>query len=408
MKKLICVMLSLVIMLGAIPKVTAAEDVVIKYAVAPQFDDAKSFREGLAAVKKNNTWGFIDKTGKMIIKAQYIDVSYFSEGLAAVQKSHNGTWGYIDKQGKLIIKDQFNFVGLFHEGVAVVMKDGKYGYINKSGKMTINPQFVQAYEFSEGLAAVKKKDGKFNYIDKTGKIVIETQFDKVGTFKNGMAMVGNKIVVNHKADDTNISDTTKKNNPLLTEVANYLGYTEEYIKKISDALEDTLYDEYKIGFINKKGELVIKLQYESSIILDYNFGEEGLASVKKDGKYGFVDKNGEMAIEPVWDYVSNFSEGLAILKHGSIFFPTYCIINFKTDVIKKVTGCFELFDFKEGLAIFSIFSKGDIVYGFINENCKIEINVTFEAAKSFSEGLAAVKEYKGKWGYISNPINPLK
>src|SRR5580692_10691799 len=35
-------------------------------------------------------WGFIDKTGHMIIKPQYEDVRQFSEGLAGVKK--DGLW----------------------------------------------------------------------------------------------------------------------------------------------------------------------------------------------------------------------------------------------------------------------------------------------------------------------------
>jgi len=37
-----------------------------KYAITPQFDEAGSFEEGLAAVRSENKWGYIDKDGKYI------------------------------------------------------------------------------------------------------------------------------------------------------------------------------------------------------------------------------------------------------------------------------------------------------------------------------------------------------
>lgn len=54
---------------------------------------AENFSEGLAAVKINGKWGFIDKTGKMVIPATFSGAKDFSEGLAAVEI--NGKWGYI-------------------------------------------------------------------------------------------------------------------------------------------------------------------------------------------------------------------------------------------------------------------------------------------------------------------------
>ncbi|APA52029.1 hypothetical protein BLD35_02145 [Campylobacter coli] len=38
---------------------------------------------------------------------------------------------------------------------------------------------------------------------------------------------------------------------------------------------------------------------------------EGLAKVELNRKYGFMDKNGKIVIEPKFDGVGNFSEGLA-------------------------------------------------------------------------------------------------
>ena len=44
------------------------------------------------------TWGFIDKTGKMVIPDKYDNVDHFEEGVAQV--SVGKKIGYIDKEGK--------------------------------------------------------------------------------------------------------------------------------------------------------------------------------------------------------------------------------------------------------------------------------------------------------------------
>jgi hypothetical protein len=45
----------------------------------------------------------------------------------------DGKYGYIDKTGKIVIKPQFDFAESFSEGLAWVSISGKDGYINKTG-----------------------------------------------------------------------------------------------------------------------------------------------------------------------------------------------------------------------------------------------------------------------------------
>ncbi|HEU0137527.1 MAG TPA: WG repeat-containing protein, partial [Flavobacterium sp.] len=53
--------------------------------VSPFFDKAESFSEGLAAVEIDNRWGFIDKSGNIIIAPQFdLVIRGFSEGIAFV------------------------------------------------------------------------------------------------------------------------------------------------------------------------------------------------------------------------------------------------------------------------------------------------------------------------------------
>jgi len=112
-----------------------------------------------------------DSSKNNISQPQFDNVSSFStEGLAAVKKAEK--YGYIDKTGKIIIQPQFDDAYSFHEGLAKVTRDKKYEFIDKTGKITIQPQFDYADSFKEGLAQVKK-DGKSCYIDKTGKITIQ-------------------------------------------------------------------------------------------------------------------------------------------------------------------------------------------------------------------------------------------
>ncbi|ECC1273812.1 WG repeat-containing protein, partial [Campylobacter coli] len=53
----------------------------------------------------------------------------------------NGRWGFIDRSGKFVIKPKFDSIWDFSEGLAKVKLNGKYGFIDKSGKIVIEPKF---------------------------------------------------------------------------------------------------------------------------------------------------------------------------------------------------------------------------------------------------------------------------
>ncbi len=55
------------------------------FPIAPTFEEADSFSEGLARVKTGGKWGYIDKQGKLVIEPKLDEAERFSDGLALVR-----------------------------------------------------------------------------------------------------------------------------------------------------------------------------------------------------------------------------------------------------------------------------------------------------------------------------------
>jgi hypothetical protein len=91
--------------------------------IAPQFTGATRFSEGLASVqtavrvgnKTEYLWGYIDKSGRFVIKPQFISPGVFVNGLAhqtisefwgipAPSPGFHNEWGYINRAGKYVWK----------------------------------------------------------------------------------------------------------------------------------------------------------------------------------------------------------------------------------------------------------------------------------------------------------------
>ena len=141
----------------------------------------------------------------------------------------------------------------------------------------------------------------------------------------------------------------------------------------------------KYGYVDKSGHEVIPCKY------DYagNF-REGLAIFEKDDKWGYIDKKGREVIPCKYDRTFNFSEGLAIVEKDD-----------KSGFIDKegreVIPC--MYDaagsFSEGLA----YVEKDDKWGFIDKEGREVIPCKYDDAGSFSDGLACVKKYD-KYGFI--------
>lgn len=155
-----------------------------KVVITPQFFVAQDFAEGLAAVRVEETnesmYGYIDRTGHIVIAPRFHQAGPFSEGLAAVETSARVVgnqvadiaWGYVDKTGAIRIPDKYDFAGEFSEGLArVANKLGEsMGYIDHNGKVIIPLKYNQAWDFSEGLGVVCSD--KCVYIDRSGAVVL--------------------------------------------------------------------------------------------------------------------------------------------------------------------------------------------------------------------------------------------
>ncbi|WP_235595316.1 WG repeat-containing protein [Leptospira weilii] len=303
-----------------------------KFIIPSQFDNARSFSEGLAAVQIGKKWGFIDKTGNFAIPPRFHYAYSFSEGLAAVQiceegGDNGGCWkwkyGFIDKTGNFIIPPQFYSADSFSEGLALIdfceMGQGRkcrYGYIDKTGNFVIQPQFYSAYSFLGGLASVQI-GGKWGMVNKEGDIVIRPQFENSIFFsEEGLASV--QICETGPEHKCRYEYIDKTGNFVIQppQFKNTDSFSE-------DLVPASIHGQY--GYMDKTGNFVIQPQFYNA-----NYFSEGLASVKmcvkrepgqgcSELKYGYIDKTGNFVIQPQFDIASHFSGGLALAVRNQIW-----------------------------------------------------------------------------------------
>ena len=151
-----------------------------------------NFAEGLAAVRIDGKFGFVNEEMELVIPAIYDEAEAFCGGVAMVRK--DGKWGAVDQTGQLTVPLIYDFLRIafsYDSGLAWYYKDGKLGYVHKSGKEITPPIYDFSFHqcgssmadsnYMNGLAMVER-DGKFGYIDEAGTEVIPVIYDQAIPF----------------------------------------------------------------------------------------------------------------------------------------------------------------------------------------------------------------------------------
>lgn len=268
----------------------------------------------------------------------------------------------------------------------IPIKSGeKWGFIDKNGHYVINPQFLFADYFREGIAWVMSLEGQIGFIDKEGKYIIPAIYKDGSPFSEGLAFVvpegGYPTCIDKNGETKFILKQAK------------------YVFPFSDGLS-LFYvvdkeNKRKAGFVDQQGNVVIQPQYEYASSF-----HEGLAAVEENDKWGFINKEGKIVINPQFDEVGIFKNGLAFFYNGK----QYGYIDKEGNYV--INPQFDGADFfQDGLAAIKI---GELV-GFVDEKSALQINPQFEEAGRFNEGLAVIKQ-NNRFGYINKKglieINP--
>ena len=87
----------------------------------------------LFPVSEDSRWGYVDMQGRFVIAPRFERALGFSEGLARVRV--NGCWGYIDAAGNMLIPPRFDDARAFFGGVAPVLLEGRWCCIDPQGKV---------------------------------------------------------------------------------------------------------------------------------------------------------------------------------------------------------------------------------------------------------------------------------
>lgn len=371
----------------------------------------RDFSEGLLALREepNGKFGFVDTTGEFVIEPQFNSARNFAEGLAAVSwhdandKLHHG---FINRAGEVIIDMGDLRVRDFQQGVAVFIEPPnifRYGLIDREGNLLMklilaaiissednNPKI----EFNSERMPVKVLEpeeqtphsippewrGKWGYIDSQGNWAIEPQFTIAGEFSQGRA-----VIANEKENDP---DWWKRGtlidlegHPIETDRQNPKPMLQWWKTEFHEGLAAVGAENGKSGYIDRFGKWAIEPQFDGTL----NFSD-GLARITVNYKDGYINWSGEVVIFPQFDSADDFQDnGLARVRVGE----KSGLINRKGEYVlepKYIT----ISDFVDGIASIRLDDKKGAPSYFLNSDLEILFCPHWQGSVKSSEGLTPI------------------
>lgn len=328
-----------------------------KYAVVAKF------------VKKSSQkifYGFIDYTGKIVVPLIYSYASNVRGGFAMVslsKKRYTDDVGYqsgiIDVgSNKIVMPLEFNYetLAMFNNANGDITffcgaKKKKYSRLDEIHFYGKEGELLGVYDsykvYSDGYVVVKK-DGLYEVFDLNFNKVLPQKFSNVfsdgnNLFNEGKAsftLAGKLVFIDRHGNVLN-TPTTKSYSEIRKESFNrrvvrdgqYYGYIDENGKEITpiefteaNDFRSDLYATYKkgnsiyYGLIDYNGKIVVgccKYEYIDNFI-------EGLALVRREGKYGFINEQGKEVIPTKYKDCTYFNKGVAVCSYdGEINYEVY-------------------------------------------------------------------------------------
>jgi hypothetical protein len=256
-------------------------------------------------------------------------------------RNNRGLWGIAGSGGGIIIRCQYEKISTFYNDRAVVIKDGEIYAVDSSNNRLALLKEEGATDFgnySEGRIGILTPEG---WKQATSNLVVSgTAFEELGTFSNGHAAVKYQGKWGLLSSGSEWLIPNEYDGIIMDSLGRSYAQNAAFVKKGSSVylfangvLHDEAYDDAK------------------------PFRSSGYAAVKKNGKWGFINAQGDAVIGYLYDEAESFVGELAPVKLGEL-------------------------------------------WGYINRQEEIAIEPAFFQAKAFVSGSAPVLTEEG-WQFIT-------
>ena len=380
--------------------------------VNTQFDEVKYFSEGLAPVRKDDKWGYVNGNGEMVIPFLYDDADLFQDGFARVGlKSPGGSDQYayinkigqyvigplkaevyyngegkfrvsqenktslLDQNGKILLQCPGLWDGNFNDDMGIVYLNNQFGYIDKTGSLAILPQFDYAAEFNASRAIIAINN-LYGLINKDGNIVIQPVYHSMEQVTDNIFRVGN--------EQEKFGLIDKNGNMLMPVEAEWIN------NSVRDGL--ILFSKSKLyGILDEQAKVIVSPSCELITVLNRDF-----IIILNNGLYGVINSQSKPLIENDYSYLTYFEQRFIVEKDGQ-----YGLFDLKGNIVCSLKWDYYRWDHANKIGVVQKNGK----FGFADNNGNTVIPCIYEEVGDYFENDRTIVKINGAKGVIDKSGN---
>ena len=271
-----------------------------------EYKNVKILKEGYKneyiIVDENDNQGIISTSSTIIVVPTYKEIKYINSNEIYAAKIED-KWNLVNKKGEVINNNYDDYTYVKGDYV-IVQKEGKYGIITTEGTVKIEPTY-EDLQYAFSVYYIAKINSKYGIINTDNTSLIPLEYLNMTYWESKNIIIADKTETETVIFDSNL---TEKLNGLFV-------FKEEYIKARIDGLDkyytykfeekqvediltrNTLYvskKDGKYGFVDSQGNVVVNYIYDEA----KEQNQYGYSAIKQNGLWGSIDKGGKVVLEP--------------------------------------------------------------------------------------------------------------
>jgi len=288
-------------------------NIIIEPAFANIIAVDKDYTAGYIVVNSEGKYGLIDFNKTVILETKYQDIKQISANNMYVVKE-NDTYRIIDKTSNVILENIDGEIKEINGENIVIAKEGKYSVINKEGTVISTEQY-EDLENAYDDYYIAKKDNKYGIIKLPGEEVLGFLYEGLvyrkdaGFFEGDTGEIDADIISKEfKVVLKGIITDVNSNNGYFRIRINdeYKYYNLKFEEKNSAEIlvNNTLFltkKDGKYGYVDKENNVVVECKYDDAT----EQNEFGYSAVKLNGLWGAIDYQGKIVVEPKYTLINN-------------------------------------------------------------------------------------------------------
>ena len=280
-------------------------------------------------ITKDGKVGIADNKGNVLITPSYVEITSLDKDKSQgfIVKNSDGKYGIVDTANKQVLETKYDAVEkIYRNDYYVVTENGKQEVVKKDGNIALSGNYdkIEAILQNPENGIIYKQKEKYGIMNLSGAVVIKPEYEKLKEGASGSIIAKKDSKYGIIDLQGNQKVEFKYQNLSYNEKADlYIAEDDQYENEILDSNYQVKQTGYLIELNTDKGYMELN-QNNSYKYYNFKFEEQNVANIftsntlfasKKDGKYGFVDKNGKTVVDYIFDDVtSQNSYGYAGIK----------------------------------------------------------------------------------------------